>query len=176
MTKVDLKAKPYLLNNEDINWVKETIDSMSIEEKIGQLFVNMGSSRDKEYLTSVLDNYHIGAVRYNPGKAEDVYEQNKILQENSKIPMLIAANTEAGGNGACTDGTEVGLEVKIGATNDAKYAYEMGRVSGVEAAAIGCNWSFAPIVDINYNWRNPIISSRSFGSDPDKVLELTWLT
>ena len=173
MTKVDLKAKPYLLNNEDINWVKETIDSMTIEEKIGQLFVNMGSSRDKEYLTSVLDNYHIGAVRYNPGKAEDVYEQNKILQENSKIPMLIAANTEAGGNGACTDGTEVGLEVKIGATNDAKYAYEMGRVSGVEAAAIGCNWSFAPIVDINYNWRNPIISSRSFGSDPDKVLELS---
>ena len=83
--------------------------------------------------------------------------------------MLIAANTEAGGNGACTDGTEVGLEVKIGATNDTKYAYEMGRVSGVEAAAIGCNWSFAPIVDINYNWRNPIISSRSFGSDPDLV-------
>ena len=173
MTKVDLKAKPYLLNDADINWVKETIDSMSIEEKIGQLFVNMGSSRDKEYLTSVLDNYHIGAVRYNPGKAEDVYEQNKILQENSKIPMLIAANTEAGGNGACTDGTEVGLEVKIGATNDAKYAYEMGRVSGVEAAAIGCNWSFAPIVDINYNWRNPIISSRSFGSDPDLVLEIS---
>ena len=116
-----------------------------------------------------LNTYHIGAVRYNPGKAEEVYDQNKILQEKSKIPMLIAANTEAGGNGACTDGTEVGVEVKIGATNDTKYAYEMGRVSGVEASAIGCNWSFAPIVDINYNWRNPIISSRSFGSDPDLV-------
>ena len=49
----------------------------------------------------------------------------------------------------------------------------MGRVSGVEASAIGCNWSFAPIVDINYNWRNPIISSRSFGSDPDLVLEMS---
>lgn len=173
MKKVDLKAKPYLLSDSDINWVKETIDSMTIEEKIGQLFVNMGSSRDEAYLKDILNNYHIAAVRYNPGKAEEVYEQNKILQENSKIPMLIAANTEAGGNGACTDGTEVGLEVKIGATNDAKYAYEMGRVSGVEAAAIGCNWSFAPIVDINRNWRNPIISSRSFGSDPDKVLELS---
>lgn len=173
MAKVDLKAKPYYLADADISWVKETIESMSIEEKIGQLFVNMGSRRDKEYLTDILNNYHIGAVRYNPGKAEEVYEQNKILQENSKIPLLIAANTEAGGNGACTDGTEVGLKVKIGATNDAKWAYEMGRVSGVEAAAIGCNWSFAPIVDINYNWRNPIISSRSFGSDPDKVLEMS---
>lgn len=173
MTKVDLSAKPYNLSDSDIKWVKDTINSMTIEEKIGQLFINMGSSRTKEYLTNVLDNYHIAGVRYNKGTAEEVYEQNKILQENSKIPLLIAANTEAGGDGACTDGTEVGLEVKIGATNDAKYAYEMGRVSGVEASAIGCNWSFAPIVDINYNWRNPIISSRSFGSDPDLVLEMS---
>jgi beta-N-acetylhexosaminidase len=173
VTKIDLKAKPYNLNDEDIKWVNDTIGSMSIKEKIGQLFINMGSSRTEEYLTGVLNDYHIAGVRYNPGKAEEVYEQNKILQENSKIPLLIAANTEAGGNGACTDGTEVGVEVKIGATNDAKYAYEMGRVSGVEAAAIGCNWSFAPIVDINYNWRNPIISSRSFGSNPDLVLELS---
>ncbi len=86
---------------------------------------------------------------------------------------MIAANTEAGGNGACTDGTEIGVEVKIGATKDPKYAYEMGRVSGIEAAALGCNWSFAPITDINRNWRNPIISSRSFGSDPDMVLEMS---
>ncbi|MCP1661071.1 glycoside hydrolase family 3 protein [Neisseria perflava] len=101
-----------------------------------------------------------------------MYDQNYILQTKSKIPLLIAANTEAGGNGACTDGTEVGLEVKIGATGNAKYAYEMGRVSGVEAAAIGCNWSFAPIVDILYNWCNPIISNRSFGNNPDMVLEI----
>lgn len=173
MTRVDLKAKPFHLSDEDIRWVEETIASMSIEEKIGQLFFNMGSSRTKEYLTSVLNNYHIGGVRYNPGTAEEVYEQNKILQVNSKIPLLIAANTEAGGNGACTDGTEVGVQVKIGATNDPKYAYEMGRVSGVEAAAIGCNMSFAPIVDITYNWRNPIISSRAFGADPDLVLEMS---
>ncbi len=63
--------------------------------------------------------------------------------------------------------------MKIGATNDPKYAYEMGRISGIEASAIGCNWSFAPIVDIMYNWRNPIISSRSFANDPDLVLEMS---
>jgi beta-N-acetylhexosaminidase len=169
---VDLKAKPYNLKDEDIKWVKETIASMTDEEKIGQLFVNMGSSRDEDYLKEMVTKYHIGAVRYNPGKAEEVYEQNRILQENSKIPLLIAANTESGGNGACTDGTYVGVEVKIAATNDSKYAYELGRVSGVEASAIGCNWSFAPIVDINRNWRNPIISTRTFCDDPDKTLEL----
>lgn len=72
--------------------------------------------------------------------------------------------TEAGGNGACTDGTYIGHEVKIAATNDPKYAYEMGRVSSVEAAAIGCNWSFAPIVDINRNWCNPINSNRTWSA------------
>lgn len=170
---VDLAKKPYNLDKSDIDWVENTINLMTLEEKIGQLFVNMGSSRDEDYLTETVQKYHIAAVRYNPGTAEEVYDQNWILQTKSKIPLLIAANTEAGGNGACTDGTEIGLQVKIGATNDKKYAYEMGRVAGVEAAAIGCNWSFAPIVDINRNWRNPIISSRSFGSDPDKVLELS---
>ena len=170
---VDLTKKPYNLQKEDIDLIEKTISEMSIEEKIGQLFVNMGSSRDKEYLTEMVNKYHIGAVRYNPGKAEEVYDQNRILQTESKIPLLIAANTEAGGNGACTDGTEVGLNVKIGATDDSKYAYEMGRVSGVEASAIGCNWSFAPVVDINKNWRNPIISSRCFSSEPEKVLEFS---
>ena len=170
---VDLRTKPYNLDDEGVAWVEETIKSMTIEEKIGQLFINMGSSRDEEYLKSVLDNYHIAGVRYNPGTAEEVYEQNKILQENSKIPLLIAANTEAGGNGACVDGTYVGNEVKIASTNDKKYAYEMGRISGVEASAIGCNWSFAPIVDINRNWRNPIISTRTWSQDVDQTLELS---
>lgn len=173
MARVDLRAKPYYLNEEAVKWVEETIDSMTIEEKISQLFVNMGASKDEAYLKEVVTKYKFGAVRYNPGTAKEVHEQNRILQENADIPLLIAANTEAGGNGACTDGTEIGQEVKIGATKDARYAYEMGRVSGIEAAAIGCNWSFAPITDINFNWRNPIISVRSFGQDTDLVLDMS---
>lgn len=170
---VDLKAKPFYLDDEAINWVHDTIAGMTDEEKIGQIFVNMGSLRTEEYLTGVLDTYHIGAVRYVPATASEVWDQNHILQTTSKVPMLIAANTEAGGNGAATDGTYVGWEAKIGSTHDAKYAYELGRISGVEAAAVGCNWSFAPIVDIYRNWRNPIVSRRAFGGDVDLVLEMS---
>ncbi|MDO5678043.1 MAG: glycoside hydrolase family 3 N-terminal domain-containing protein [Propionibacteriaceae bacterium] len=170
---VDLKAQPFNLDDDGVAWVEQTIANMTDEEKIGQLFVNMGASRTEEYLTSVLDTYHIGAVRYQPSTAEEVWEQNNILQSNSKIPMLIAANTEAGGNGAATDGTYVGWEAKIGATGDAKYAYELGRISGIEASAVGCNWSFAPIVDIYKNWRNPIVSRRTWGEDTDMVLEMS---
>lgn len=170
---VDLTAKPFNLNEDAIGWVRTTISGMTIEEKIGQLFVNMGSDRTEEYLGGIVDDFHIGAVRYNPGTAEQVWEQNSILQRRSKVPMLIAANTEAGGNGACTDGTYVGWEVKIGATGDAIWAYEMGRVSGVEASAIGCNWSFAPIVDIMYNWRNAVVATRSWGGEAELVLEMS---
>lgn len=58
------------------------------------------------------------------------YEQNKVLQGHSKYPVLIAANTEAGGDGAASDGTYIGHEVRIVATNDSKYAYEMGHIAG----------------------------------------------
>lgn len=167
---VDLKAKPLYLNDEDIVWVENTIDKMSLDEKIGQLFINLGSSRDETYLKRVLADCHIGGARYNPGNVAQIQDQNRILQENSRIPLLIAANTEAGGNGACIGGTEVGQAIKVAATNDPYYGYEMGRISGIEASAVGCNWSFAPIVDILKNWRNPIISSRAFSGDPDKVL------
>ena len=171
--RVDLSKRPFYLEEEDIKWVKNTIENMTLEEKIGQLFVNMGSSREEAYLKETVEKYHIGAIRYNPGSASEIYDQNKYLQSQSKIPILIAANTEQGGKGAVSDGTEIGFEVKIAATNDPKYAYEMGRVSGYEASAVGCNWSFAPIVDIMYNWRNPIIAKRSWSNDPKTVLELS---
>lgn len=160
---VDLRKKPYNLDEEAICWVEDTIAAMTLEEKIGQLFVNMGASRSEDYLTQVLEDYHIAAVRYNKGMASEIWDQNYILQTKSKIPMLIAANTEAGGDGAVNDGTKVGDEIKVAATNDPKYAYEMGRIAGLEASAVGCNASFAPIVDLTRNWRNPIIANRNWG-------------
>lgn len=168
---VDLTKKPYNLDEDAIKWVEETIENMSLDEKIGQLFVNMGAERTEEYLTDIMDTYNISAVRYNKGPASEVYDQNKILQTKSRIPLLIAANTEAGGDGAVTDGTKVGDEVKIAATNDSKYAYLMGQISGKEASAVGCNASFAPIVDLTRNWRNPIIANRTWGADVDETIE-----
>lgn len=170
---VDLSKKPYNLSEEDIQWVEDTLANMTVEEKVGQLFFNMGAERSEEYLTGVLEDYKIAAVRYNKGPASEVYDQNYILQTKSKIPLIIAANTEAGGDGAVTDGTKIGDEVKVAATNDPKYAYELGRISGIEASAVGCNASFAPIVDLSRNWRNPIIASRTWGDDVDQVIELS---
>lgn len=169
---VNLKATPFNLDDEGVKWVRDTIDSMTIEEKIGQLFFNMGSSRDEEYLKMTVNEYHIGGIRYNPGPGEEIHEQNRILQENSKIPLIIACNTENGGDGAFTNGTRIGCQTKIGATKDKKYAYELGRLSNREAAAVGCNLSFAPVSDILYNWENPVIGTRTYGNDPKQVAEM----
>lgn len=171
--KVDLRKKPYNLDDDAIAWVENTIQSMTLDEKIGQLFVNMGSERTEEYLTGVLNDYKIAAVRYNKGTASEVWEQNYILQTKSKIPLLIAANTEAGGDGAVTDGTKIGDEVKIAAANNPQYAYQMGKVAGIEAAAVGCNVSFAPIMDLSRNWRNPIIANRTWGANVEQVIEFS---
>lgn len=121
---VDMRAKPYYLDDEAVQWVEDTIASMSLEKDRPAVF-NMGSSRTEEYLKMTVDKYHIGGIRYNPGTAAEVHEQNRILQENSKIP-LIACNTENGGNGACSNGTMIGAQTKIGATG-AKYAKALGK-------------------------------------------------
>lgn len=170
---VDIKAKPFYLTDEDCKWVEDTIAGMTVDEKIGQLFFNMGSSREEEYLKMTVRDYHIGGIRYNPATADEIYEQNRILQENSKIPLIIACNTESGGDGACVDGTPIGGQTKIGATRKADYAYQMGYMANKEAAAIGCNLSFAPVSDIMYNWENPVIGLRTYGNEPKKVVEMT---
>ncbi len=170
---VDMKAKPFYLTDEDCKWVEDTIAGMTLDEKIGQLFFNMGSSREEEYLKMTVRDYHIGGIRYNPATADEVYEQNRILQESSKIPLIIACNTESGGDGACVDGTPIGGQTKIGATRNADYAYQMGYMANKEAAAIGCNLSFAPVSDIMYNWENPVIGLRTYGNEPKKVAEMT---
>ena len=168
----DLKAKPFFLSEEDVKWVKETIAEMSIEEKIGQLFINLGKRGDESYIRDLVENYHIGGVRFTETDAEKIYEQNKMYQQFSKIPVLIAANCETGGDGACKQGTFVASEAQCASTGNIKAAYEMGRISGIEATAIGCNWTYGPMVDILFNWRNTIVNTRAFGNEPNDVMNM----
>jgi len=170
---VDLKAKPYFLSDEDIAWVEQTIASMTDEEKVGQLFFQLTGGIDEEYLKNLVEKYHLGGIRYNGMPGQMVLSHNKTLQKYSKLPLLIACNTEAGGDGACPDGTHVSPGIKIGATRNTEYARALGRVSGKQASAIGCNAAFAPVCDILYNHECEEVLSRSFGNDPKVVAEMS---
>ena len=166
---VDLKGRPYYLSDEDIAWVESTINSMTDEEKVGQLFFQLTADIKEEYLKELMDKYHLGGCRYNNMPSMAVQMQNGILQKNAKIPLFIACNTEQGGNGACSDGTFIASGIKIGATNNPDYAYKLGKYSNEEAKAIGCNMAFAPVCDIHYNWENTEVVARAFGNDPERV-------
>lgn len=170
---IDLKAKPFNLTDEDIKWVKDTLGNLSLDEKIGQVFVDMLWNNTNDEIKERINKYGIGGFRYNNMSPEQLYEQNKIIQETSKIPALIAANIEAGGDGGVKGGTYFGYHVTIGATQNKENAYKLGYYGCKEAAAIGCNWTFAPIVDINKNWRNCVVSNRCFSSEADVVLEMS---
>lgn len=170
---VDLKARPYYLSDEDIAWVNSTLAGMTDEEKVGQLFFQLTAGIDEAYLKELMEKYHLGGCRYNNMPAAAVQMQNRTLQKYAKVPLFIACNTEAGGNGACSDGTYIGSGIKIGATGNPKYAEDLGRYANREAAAVGCNMAFAPVCDIHYNWQNTEVVSRAFGNDPKRVAEMS---
>ena len=173
MVKVDLKAIPYCLSDADIAWVEATIAGMTDEEKVGQLFFdNRGMAPDEE-LIELVTKYHIGGYRYNGIKADRVQHQVRVLQRSAKIPLFVACNPESGGNGSATDGTYVSHGIKIGATNNVQYAYELGRMANEEAAPMGNNMAFAPVCDIHYNWENTEVVMRAFGNDPDRVAAMS---
>lgn len=166
---MNLSGNPFFLSDSDIDWVKNTLETMSEDEKIGQLFVPLGLSNDEGLLHHLIDDCHIGGIMYRTGSMHEIRKTHETIQNMAKIPLLIAANTEAGGDGLCIEGTTFGKPMAVAATDSEKHAYQMGYVACKEGAAVGLNWSFAPIVDIDYEFHNPITNVRTFGSNPSKV-------
>lgn len=167
---IDLKANPFHLSDEDIRWVEETRDAMTTEQKAGQIFCALGIGDDEGMLRGMIDGIGIGGIMYRPGPKAQVQNTHRKIQSMAKIPLLLAANTEAGGSGLSFEGTGFGAPLAVAATGDPETAYRMGYVACKEGAAMGLNWSFAPIVDIDREFHNPITNTRTFGSDPETVL------
>lgn len=168
---VDLRAKPFYLDDEGVKWVEDTIAAMTLEEKVGQLFVQMRHSLDPDEIQKTLDSFHQGGLRWQGGDRQAVYNQNKTYQEKSKLPLLIAANCDNGGDGCLSDGTFIATAAEAAAGGGTQTAYDMGYVAGREAASVGVNWMFNPCADIFMNWRNTIVNTRAFGDNAGQVIE-----
>ena len=169
---MNLKAKPFYLNDEDIAWVNETRESMTLTEKAGQLFCVLfkeSKSEELEFVTNILKP---GGCMYRVIPAERAIDFTIALKKTLNIPPLIAANLEKGGNGIIDEGTLVGSPMEIAATGEMEMAEKLAEVCAREGAAVGANWSFAPIIDIDTNFRNPITNTRTFGSDPETVKQM----
>lgn len=169
----DLSKKPYNLSASQIDFVKQKVASMSTEAKIGQLFFVIGEDEENTDLKEFVKKYQPGGIMYRPDAAKKLQHEIATSQDASDIPLLIAANLEAGGNGLVNEGTWVGRPLQVAATDNPENAYNLGDVSGYEAKQVGGNMSFAPIVDLDMNFRNPIMNSRTFGSDKDRVIKMS---
>ncbi len=167
---IDLKGNPFYLDEKGIAWVESTLAAMTLPEKVGQLFCPMGFTSDENVLKGLVQGVGIGGMMYRADFAANIRATHEKIQSLAKIPLLLAANTEAGGDGLAFEGTSFGQPLAVAATDDPENAYRMGYVATREGAALGLNWSFAPIVDIDMEFHNPITNTRTFGSDPDKVI------
>lgn len=169
---MDLKSKPFCLTNQQIEWVNNTLANLSLEQKIGQIFCITADTVDNKVLEDIVTKYQPGAFMFRPNKAVDIRKAYQSMQSKSHIPMLLPANLEAGGNGIVEEGTYFSKPLGIAATGNTQHATRLGYVCATEGSSVGCNWSFAPIVDIDMNWRNPITNVRTFGSNVDTVIAM----
>jgi beta-N-acetylhexosaminidase len=166
-------------------WTEKTLRKLSVEEKVGQLFMIWARARflnedspDYLQLRDAMRKYHLGGfvltVPYDPPFLErsQPYEAAELLnrlQQDSKLPLLIAADFERGVTMRLRGATEFPHAMAFGATGRLDYAEDFGRITAQEARAIGVEWNFFPVADVNSNPANPIINTRSFGGDPKQV-------
>lgn len=165
-----LKEKPFYLNDQQIDWVESTKSRLTTEEKVGQLFCLMPglTETDMEHQMS----YKPGGFMLRPTSTESAVDMVAFLNERANIPLLLAADLEKGGNGVSNDGTTIGSPLAVAATDDVQYASRLGTICAKEGAAVGLNWTFGPIVDIDRNPFNPITNVRTFGSNVERVKKM----
>jgi len=131
-----------------------------------------------------VEDLEVGGVIMSVGTPTEVAAKLNHLQARSRLPLLVAADLETGagfrlrgavqmpGTTELGGATDFPSLMAVGATGDATLAYEMGKLTALEARAVGIHVPFAPVLDVNNNPENPIINVRSFGEDPQRVAEL----
>ena len=173
----------------DDGWAEKTLKNLSLEEKVGQLFmIRMRVEHLHETSPSYFElrnnirKYHIGSLAMSAppqGRVRDSRRRHEVvtllnhLQEESKLPLLVAGDFERGVLPAHLFGTTVFPHaMAFGAAGNLAYAEEFGRITAQESRALGVHWNLFPVADVNSNPANPIIGTRAFGANPQQVGEL----
>ncbi len=161
----------YLYNS----WVDSVMQSMTIDEKIGQLFMVSAYSNKSEAhfqkIDNLIINQHIGGLIFFQGGAAREIDLTNRYQSKSKIPLLIAGDWEWGLSMRLDSTIMFPRQMMLGAIQNKELIYDMGKEIARQIKLIGGHVNFAPVVDINNNPNNPVIGSRSFGEDREEVYQ-----
>ncbi|MFG6685898.1 glycoside hydrolase family 3 N-terminal domain-containing protein [Mariniflexile sp. HNIBRBA6329] len=156
-------------------WVDSVYTSLSLEEKVGQLYmVQVMSKQDQaanEKIIDLIRTHHIGGIIYSLGDPVRQAKLNNELQALSKIPLLIGMDAEWGLSMRLDSTYAFPWNMTLGAISDNNLIEQTGKQIGEHCKRLGVHFNFAPVVDINTNPLNPIIGNRSFGEDRDNVTQ-----
>lgn len=154
-------------------YLPQQISSMSLREKLGQLFVvGAYSQPTAEYdaaLQTLIKNYSLGGLIFMTGTAQDQIKFTNTYQSIAKIPLFVALDCEWGAGMRLKDIPVFPHAMTMGAIVDDEACYVYGRLIGQQCKRLGVNFAYCPVLDINNNPQNPVINDRSFGENKDKV-------
>ena len=154
-------------------WVDSIYSSMTLEEKVGQLFVVQAfSNKNKNHKNDIINdirNNNIGGVIFSKGSPDKQVDLTNDFQNESSVPLLIGMDAEWGLNMRLDSTFAFPWNMTLGAIKDNKLIRDVGRSIAEHCKRIGVNFNFAPVVDINTNPKNPIIGNRSFGESTENV-------
>lgn len=163
-----ISAAPFSLDNQACEWVQKTFASLTEQEKIEQLFNLIGFGP----VDNVVDSFS----QYDLGGITRIFtddfeaERNAIatLQAKSKVPLLVSSDLE-GSIMSLPFGTEVPNPLALAAIDDVEATKLVSDIMAKEARAVGINWSFTPVLDINATFRSPIVATRGYGAELETI-------
>jgi beta-glucosidase-like glycosyl hydrolase/CubicO group peptidase (beta-lactamase class C family) len=151
-------------------WVDSTYQSLSLDQKIGQLFMPMvfsqGDQSHYQQIIKDLKKYHLGGVIFSKGTIAEQARLTNLFQSQSKVPLLIAMDAEWGMAMRLHDAKPFPYQMTLGAIQNDSLLYQMGYSMANRQRRLGVHLNFSPAVDINTNAKNPVIGLRSLGSNP----------
>lgn len=171
---IHAQKDPDFLTQHQSEWVEKTIKNMTIDEKIGQLFMPRGNYSGKGYdpqkLAKWVKDYHLGGIAFFAGQPSVQAQIVNDLQAISKIPLLIGMDLEWGLAMRLDSTPRFPYQMALGAmTNNDKLIEAMGSEIGRQCRRMGVHVNYAPVIDVNNNPNNPVINFRSFGEDKENV-------
>lgn len=179
---IDFRNEVYSepINKIKVDLIKEQIKNMTLDEKIGQLFIlGLDGYEINDNTIDLIKNKYIGGVIIysknvkNTNQLLDLVNSLKSVNSVNKIPLLLSIDEEGGRVSRMPDIFEdFPTNKEIGKINNKSFSYNIGSAIAKEIKSFGFNMNFSPVLDINSNIKNPVIGDRSFGSNEIKVSEL----
>lgn len=169
------------------DWAAERLASMSLEEKVGQIFMpsfRMNRPGDYELMIQLITKYYVGGILLLkgrgvlPGEEKTPLEEIELihsLQRHAAMPLLISQDLEWGLSQCLRQVIRFPYNMTLGAIQNTSLIYELGKEIGRQCKLLGVHINFAPVVDVNSNPKNPVIHARSFGGNINEVTDRALL-